>query len=170
MKPSNKTGKMPMLQDTREKKMWNLLGGGANDYLVYDRSGYIFAYGCSLKTCTNPPSFSNDITTNEGYENLKSFLVLAANSNPIARCSSRKADPLLKHFAPTSAAENEALDVIVVTVVLVIGMGIGVCFLPKLFTLMSIICGSTGSIEANRDRFIQLSTIDDLEDDDGFSL
>ena len=100
-----------MLQDTREKMMWNLLGGGANDYLIYDRQGYIFAYGCSKKTCTNLPSFTNDITSKEGYENLQSFLVLAANSNPIARCGARKTDPLLKHFAPTSAAENEALKV-----------------------------------------------------------
>ena len=146
--------------------MWDLLGGGANDYLVYDKAGYIFAYGCSSKTCTNPPSFSNDITTKEGYDNLKSFLVLAANSNPTARCGSRKADPLLKHFAPTSAAENEALDIIVVAVVLVIGMVLGICLLPKLFAFVGILCGSASSIEANRDRFIQLSTIDDLDDDE----
>ena len=166
LKPSNVTANMPMLQDTREKKMWNLLGGGANDYLVYDKSGYIFAYGCSSKTCSNPPSFSNDITTKEGYDNLKSFLVLAANSNPTARCGSRKADPLLKHFAPTSAAENEALDIIVVAVVLVIGMVLGICLLPKLFAFVGILCCSASSIEANRDRFIQLSTIDDLDDDE----
>ena len=165
LKPSNVTANMPMLQDTREKMMWNLLGGGANDYLIYDRQGYIFAYGCSKKTCTNLPSFTNDITSKEGYENLQSFLVLAANSNPIARCGARKTDPLLKHFAPTSAAENEALDVIVVAVVLVIGMILGVCFLPKVFVRLIAVCGATTTID-DRDRFIQLSTIDDLDDDE----
>ena len=158
---------MSMLQDTQELQAWRQFGGEKDDILIYDRQGFIFAYACSSDTCSqsNPPSFSNVLTTKAGYQNIQSLLILAANSAPLLRCATKKHDPLLKHFAPTNEIEaNEWLDLIVVSIVLLVGMVLGACLLPRLFTCLQRLCGST--METNRDKFIALSTIDD--DDDEF--
>lgn len=166
-KPSADTAQMSMLQDTKELQAWRQFGGEKNDILVYDRDGFIFAYACSQASCSNPPSFSNDMTSLAGFQNINSLLVLAANSAPLARCLTKKHDPLLKHFAPSTEIEaNEWLDLIVVSIVLVIGCIIGVFLLPRLWACLKKLCGST--VESNRDKFIALSTIDDLDDDDEF--
>ena len=170
LKPSNITSDMFMLQDTRDIQIWKQFGGEMDDVLVYDSAGLVFGYACSAQSCSNPPVFSNDLTTKSGYLNVQSLILLAANSAPVARCMTKKHDPLLKHLAPTTEIEaNEAFDVIVVTTVLIFGMCVGVWLLPRLWACLQSLCGLT-SVETNRQKFIALSTIDDLEEDDNFDL
>jgi hypothetical protein len=162
------TDNISYLQDTKELQMWRSIGGGKDDLIIYDSQGYVFGYACGKDTCAKPPSFSNDLTTPAGFANVQSLIILAGNSAPIARCMT-KADPLLKHLAPTTLADNEAVDIIVVTIVLIVGMCIGAVVIPKLLSFIQRTCGFGATVEASRDRFIQLSTIDD-DDGDNFDL
>ena len=149
--------------------VWRKFGGGVNDILIYDIKLMVFGYACSSQTCTKMPSFSNDLLSAEGFDNIKSLTVLAANSNNYARCTvNRGHDPLLKHFAPTSMAENQSVDVIVILIVFAIGMIFGAIFVNNVFNFFKDKFCMT--VDDQRDRFIQLSTIDDSELDEEYDL
>ena len=81
------------------------------------------------------------------------------------RCQIGSQCSITRQLAPESLLNNEYVDIIVVVILLLIGTSIGV-IIPKLWA--NIQSKFFSSTTVARDRFIQLSTIDDDEDDDGF--
>ena len=160
---------MAIFQDTKDKMVWRKLGGGMNDILVYDQSGLLYSYGCSSSTCLKgTPGFNSDTLTPLGYQNIKSMTHLAANTVGELRCQAGSQCLITRNLAPDSWMSNEYVDIIVAAILVFVGIGMGVV-VPKMWAMIQNKFFATTAIA--RDRFIQLSTIDDdfgLDDDEGF--
>jgi hypothetical protein len=148
-----------VFQDTADKMVWRKFGGGMNDILVYDQSGLLYAYGCSQSTCiSGMPAFDSNTLLPLGYQNVKSLVHLAANTNGALRCQAGSQCSITRQFAPDSLLNNEYVDIIVVAALVLMGAGLAIC-VPRLWAFIQNRYFSTTAIA--RDRFIQLSTIDD---------
>jgi hypothetical protein len=157
-----------IFQDTTEKMVWRKFGGGMNDILVYDQSGLLYAYGCSQSTCVSgTPAFNSNTLLPLGYQNIKNLVYLAANTDGALRCQAGSQCSITRQFAPDSLLSNEYVDIIVVAALVGVGACLGV-FVPRFWAFMQNYYFSTTTVA--RDRFIQLSTIDDdgLGDVEGF--
>jgi len=157
---------MAIFQDTKDKLVWRKLGGGKNDILIYDQSGLLYDYGCSVETCIKgKPGFNSDVMTPLGYQNIKSLTHLAASTLGLERCQAGSQCKITNLLAPDSLLANEYVDIIVVAGLVFTGMMIAIA-LPKLWSSIQVKFCSTNTIA--RDKFIQLSTVDDDDDHDGF--
>jgi hypothetical protein len=159
---------MAIFQDTKDKLVWRKVGGGKNDIIIYDQSGLLYDYGCSRETCIKgQPGFNSDVMTPLGYQNIKSLTHLAANTLGTQRCQAGSQCKITNLLAPDSMLANEYVDIIVIAGLVLTGMAISI-LIPKLWASIQAKFCSTTTIA--RDRFIQLSTVDDdyNEDEDGF--
>jgi hypothetical protein len=160
---------MTIFQDTKDKLVWRKAGGGMNDILIYDQSGLLYEYGCSVETCIKgEPGFNSDVMTPLGYQNIKSLTHLAANTLGTQRCQAGSQCSITRQLAPDSLLSNEYVDIIVAAALIAAGVILGIV-VPKAWYSIQNRFFSTTTIA--RDRFIQLSTIDDdvlNDDDDGF--
>ena len=156
---------MAIFQDTKDKQVWRKFGGGKNDLLIYDSDGLLYSYGCSSNTClTGVPGYNANVLDLLGYQNVKSLVHLAANTNGAVRCQLGSQCSITRGLAPESWLDHEYVDIFVVAILIFFGITLGVV-LPKMWSkVQDAFCSTT---EIARDRFIQLSTIDnDILDDE----
>ena len=149
---------MAVFQDTKDKQIWRKFGGGKDDMLIYDQSGLLYSYGCSKETCLNGEAgFDSRVTDPLGYQNIKSLIHLAANTNGALRCQPGSQCSITRQLAPEGYLDNEYVDIIVVAILVVTGIILGV-MVPKMWArIQETFCSTTA---VARDRFIQLSTVD----------
>ncbi len=61
----------PLFQDVPDVGAWDLEGGHKDDFFVYDRAGKLAAY------LPNGGTLSTDLSTAEGYQNVKNAVLQA---------------------------------------------------------------------------------------------
>lgn len=62
---------MPLLQDLDTIKVWDMMGGKKDDFFIYDKSGKLLHY------LPVNGEISVNLSTDEGYENLKGLVLEA---------------------------------------------------------------------------------------------
>lgn len=66
----------PQLQDTEDEATWELMGGGKDDFYIYNRDGeltHFFPFKGAVET---------NLSKEEGYTNLKNALLEVLESSP----------------------------------------------------------------------------------------